>query len=217
MDFIAEVQSDSECQDNQEIMHVTQSEEAINTIEAAGGTMDTIDSEDVGGFIQEELDASIELAIPTETVASDSSSSPAVADDLLNGCSQETKVENELDAEMVSEDELPAPAQPTIDDAEDLSDEELPGPKRAELPADTEVVSEDEFPSSNKVKRKADESHEADNTTEDIDTPKKRAKTELDSKCHRHHHFETELFILNLIAEVNFQFSVFQISANSRQ
>lgn len=190
-------------------MQVTQSEEVTNVIDATdgdmidtAGAMDTIESEDVGndgdGFIQEGLDqVSRDLPI-TETVASDSSSSPAIADDLLNGCSQETKVENELDAEMVSEDELPAPAQPTIDDAEDLSDEELPGPKRAELPADTEVVSEDEFPSSNKVKRKADESNEADNTNEeDIDTPKKRAKTELDSKYHHPScvYFEFDLIV----------------------
>lgn len=119
--------------------------------------------------------------IETTEANSDSSSLPAIAEDLPNGCSQETKVSNELDAEMVSEDELPAPAQPTIDDAEDLSDDELPGPKRAELPADTEVVSEDELPSSNKVKRKAEEVQEAGNTSESADTPKKRAKTELDS------------------------------------
>lgn len=172
-------------------MQVTESEEATNAIDASDimDAADAIDSEDVGndgGFIQEESDAPITDLPIAETIASESSSSPAIADDLLNGCSQETKVENELDAEMVSEDELPAPAQPTIDDAEDLSDDELPGPKRAELPADTEVVSEDEFPSSNKVKRKADESHETDNTNEDIDTPKKRAKTELDSKYSKH-------------------------------
>lgn len=119
---------------------------------------------------------------PTEA-SSDSSSLPAIAEEMPNGCSQETKVSNELDAEMVSEDELPAPAQPIeIDDAEDLSDEELPAPKRAELPADTEVVSEDELPSSNKVKRKAEEIQETSSTTETVDTPKKRAKTELESK-----------------------------------
>lgn len=115
---------------------------------------------------------------------SDSSSLPAIAEDLPNGNSQDTRVGNELDAEMVSEDELPAPAQPKIDDAEDLSDEELPGPKRAELPADTEVVSEDEFPSSNKVKRKIDDIQEADNANENTETPKKRAKAENDGKFH---------------------------------
>lgn len=61
---------------------------------------------------------------------SDSSSLPAISEDLPNGndgCSQDTKVEDGLDAEMVSEDELPAPAQPKVDDAEEVSDEELPG------------------------------------------------------------------------------------------
>lgn len=116
-------------------------------------------------------------------VNSNSSSLPAIAEDLPNGNSQDTKISNELDAEMVSEDELPAPAQPKVDDAEDLSDEELPGPKRAELPADTEVVSEDEFPSSNKVKRKIEESQEGSvNDNDNAETPKKRAKPELDSK-----------------------------------
>lgn len=111
----------------------------------------------------------------TET-NSNSSSLPAIAEDLINGCSQDTKIENELDAEMVSEDELPAPAQPKVDNAEDLSDEELPAPKRAELPADTEVVSEDEFPSSNKGKRKIGENNDAESSTDNAETPKKRAK-----------------------------------------
>lgn len=124
---------------------------------------------------------STQTADATE-VNSDSSSLPAIAEDIPNGCSQDTRAENELDAEMVSEDELPAPAQPKIDDAEDLSDEELPGPKRAELPADTEVVSEDEFPSSNKIKRKIDGNVDSDNTNDNAATPKKRAKPEEDGK-----------------------------------
>lgn len=134
-----------------------------------------------------ELNDEISIQINTTTtdtteINSDSSSLPAIAEDLPNGCSQDTKIDtNELDAEMVSEDELPAPAQPKIDDAEDLSDEELPGPKRAELPADTEVVSEDELPSSNKAKRKIEDGHEADNTNDNAETPKKRAKPEADS------------------------------------
>lgn len=118
--------------------------------------------------------------IETAEATSDSSSLPAIAEDLINGCSQDTKIENELDAEMVSEDELPAPAQPKVDNAEDLSDEELPAPKRAELPADTEVVSEDEFPSSNKGKRKIGENNDAESSTDNAETPKKRAKADPD-------------------------------------
>lgn len=63
--------------------------------------------------------------------------------------SEETKAGDQatdLDAENISEDELPAPAKPEVQDAEEVSDEELPGPKMAELPADTEVVSEEELP-----------------------------------------------------------------------
>lgn len=162
------------------------SADATDTLNTATGAieMQPMQAEsvaDMDGEYIHELNVRTDLPV-TETVASDSNSSPAIADDLLNGCSQETKIDNELDAEMVSEDELPvpsAPVQPT--DLSDLSDEELPGPKRAELPADTEVVSEDEFPSTNKVKRKAEENHDVDSLNEDVDTPKKRAKTELDS------------------------------------
>lgn len=106
-------------------------------------------------------------------VNSESSSCPAIAESIQNGSSQETKVDG-LDAEMVSEDELPAPNQPKVDDAEEVSDEELPGPKLAELPADTEVVSEDELPASNKIKRKADESYDPSSPTDSA--PEKRSK-----------------------------------------
>lgn len=134
----------------------------------------------------ETMDASSVIITSTTADAteinSDSSSLPAIAEDLPNGCnSQDTKISNELDAEMVSEDELPAPAQPKIDDAEEVSDDDLPAPKRAELPADTEVVSEDELPSSNKAKRKIEDGHEADSTNDNAETPKKRAKSETDS------------------------------------
>lgn len=108
---------------------------------------------------------------------SDASSQPAIAEDIPNGCSEETKADG-LDAEMVSEDELPQPAQPKVDDAEEVSDEELPGPKMAELPADTEVVSEDELPSSSKVKRKAEAGYDPNSPTESAETPEKRAKIE---------------------------------------
>ena len=41
--------------------------------------------------------------------------------------------------ENISEDELPAVQVVKVPETEEVSDEELPGPKRAELPADTEV------------------------------------------------------------------------------
>lgn len=109
-----------------------------------------------------------------------SSSAVAIAEDLQNGGgidnSQSTKVD--VDAEMVSEDELPAPSQEKVDDAEEVSDEELPGPQVAELPADTEVVSEDELPTSNKAKRKADEGYDPGSPTESSETPEKKIKSD---------------------------------------
>lgn len=112
--------------------------------------------------------------------SSETNSAVAIAEDLPNGGasdnSQSTKVD--VDAEMVSEDELPAPSQEKVDDAEEVSDEELPGPQVAELPADTEVVSEDELPTSNKAKRKADEGYDPGSPTESSETPEKKIKSE---------------------------------------
>lgn len=77
--------------------------------------------------------------------------------------SEETKTVDpdatDLDAENISEDELPVPAKPKVQDAEEVSDEELPGPKMAELPADTEVVSEEELPA---LKKEGKRKHESD-------------------------------------------------------
>lgn len=167
------------------MMHINS--DALQTQISADDATDATDASDTIPTTQLNDDTNlnpIQATNSTETTElnSDSSSLPAIAEDLINGCSQNTEVENELDAEMVSEDELPAPEQPKVDNAEDLSDEELPGPKRAELPADTEVVSEDEFPSSNKMKRKIGENNEPDNSTENAETPKKRAKAEPESK-----------------------------------
>lgn len=126
--------------------------------------------------------------------SSASSTSVAHAEDLPNGNSRATDAdvdaemvsEDELpapmpekvDAEMVSEDELPAPTQEKVDDAEEVSDEELPGPTMAELPADTEVVSEDELPATNK--RKVDEGYDPGSPTESSEIPDKKTKQEVD-------------------------------------
>lgn len=127
-------------------------------------------------------------------VNSKSSSCPAIAETIQNGSSQDTKVDG-LDAEMVSEDELPAPNQPKVDDAEEVSDEELPGPKLAELPADTEVVSEDELPASNKIKRKADESYDPSSPTDSA--PEKRAKADAGMCFSLQRHFSFLIFYLH--------------------
>lgn len=151
--------------------------------------------------------------------ADSSASTDAIADDLPNddGDLVVVAVDSQAtlaDAEMVSEDELPPPpprfkpsaaatvVPVTVDDAEEVSDEELPGPRLAELPADTEVVSEDELPSSNKIKRKADEDYDPCSPTESSEAtaagvaatataaattkagagPEKRAKTAADGE-----------------------------------
>lgn len=85
----------------------------------------------------------------------------------------------DLDAENISEDELPAPTKPKVQDAEEVSDEELPGPKMAELPEDTENVSDDELPSQSvkKEKRKLQDYDPSDPTDEN-DAPEKKLKKE---------------------------------------
>jgi pre-mRNA-processing factor 39 len=86
----------------------------------------------------------------------------------------------DLDAENISEDELPMPLKPKVQDAEEVSDEELPGPKMAELPADTEVVSEEELPAATNVnkkdgKRKLDD-YDPSEPTDENDSPEKKLK-----------------------------------------
>lgn len=73
----------------------------------------------------------------------DSLSEPAIAEDIGNAA--EGSDATIVNTELVSEDELPLPTKPEINDAEEVSDDELPAPKRAELPADAEVISEDEL------------------------------------------------------------------------
>lgn len=91
----------------------------------------------------------------------------------------------DLDAENISEDELPGPAKPKVQDAEEVSDEELPGIKMAELPADTEVVSEDELPALKKEsKRKHESDYDPSEPTDESDG--KKLKTDgVEEKKHR--------------------------------
>lgn len=101
----------------------------------------------------------------------------AQSDDVINNDQQAT----DLDAENISEDELPAPSKPKVQDAEEVSDEELPGPKMAELPADTENVSEEELPASQitskKEKRKLQD-YDPSDPTDESDAPEKKLKKE---------------------------------------
>lgn len=137
---------------------------------------DDFQTEEIVNHVLHEVCEAMEIPAVEE-----SKSDAAIAEDLQNGeNSEDTRVD--IDAEMVSEDELPAPSQEKVDDAEEVSDEELPGPKLAELPADTEVVSEDELPSSNKVKRKVDEGYDPGSPTESSEAPEKKAKSEETGK-----------------------------------
>ncbi|XP_055605808.1 pre-mRNA-processing factor 39 [Uranotaenia lowii] len=79
------------------------------------------------------------------------SSDNALAEGLANGLTEEDSKNTDLDAEMVSDEELPQPVKEKVHDAEEVSDDELPGPKAAELPAEAEVVSEDELPATSKA------------------------------------------------------------------
>lgn len=102
--------------------------------------------------------------------------------------SEELKVADpdatDLDAENISEDELPGPAKPKVQDAEEVSDEELPGPKLAELPADTEVVSEEELPALKKEgKRKHESDYDPSEATDEVD--EKKLKTDEEKPKHK--------------------------------
>jgi pre-mRNA-processing factor 39 len=129
------------------------------------------------------------------------SSGNAIAEDLENGLNENDDTKTGLDADMVSEEELPVtlnvanaevvsdeelPAVPkeAVKDAEEVSDDELPGPKMAELPADTEVVSEEELPASTK-KRKAEDGYDPNSPTEatSADIPEKKLKTAEEEKA----------------------------------
>lgn len=83
----------------------------------------------------------------------------------------------DLDAENISDDEIPAPEKEQVPDAEEVSDEDLPAPKRAELPADTEVVSEEEEPLKKDGKRKL-EDYDPSDPTDEVEAPEKKIKTE---------------------------------------
>lgn len=68
-----------------------------------------------------------------------------------------------------------------VPETEEVSDEELPGPKRAELPADTEVVSEDELPVVKKEapKRKlTEDDYDPGSPTSENETPAKKPAIE---------------------------------------
>ncbi|XP_075148092.1 pre-mRNA processing factor 39 [Haematobia irritans] len=116
----------------------------------------------------------------------DSLSEPAIVSDIpiSGGDISDATIQN---TEIISEDELPLPTKPEINDAEEVSDEELPAPQRAELPPDAEVISEDELPtgadkrspspsqanSASGKKRKANDETDDVKNDEEVDASKK--------------------------------------------
>ncbi|GAB0096468.1 Pre-mRNA-processing factor 39 [Sergentomyia squamirostris] len=150
-------------------------EENANSLPSGVDDTETRDGEDSAGN-QAAPEEAPEEKVTADEVKSESNDC-AIAEDLPNG-QDSPGAKTDPDTEMVSEDELPAPTQPKVQDAEEVSDDELPGPKLAELPADTEVVSEDELPTSAKGKRKADEGYDPGSPTESTEAPEKKAKIE---------------------------------------
>lgn len=190
-------------------------EENANSLPSATDDVQNDSTETVDGDKLEDMDKSneiqgieddIEMANVSDPVISDDR---AIAEDLANGNNSDT-TRPEPDTEMVSDDELPAPAKPKVQGTEEVSDDELPGPKLAELPEDTEVVSEDELTSKNITdetktelppdteavsdeelpvankkspsKRKADEESYDPSSPTDGSRPEKKAKIEEDEQ-----------------------------------
>lgn len=123
---------------------------------------------------QESLDGDVQMI--EDTSNEKTGETYAQSEDLKNNDQNAT----DLDAENISEDELPAPTKPKVQDAEEVSDEELPGPKMAELPADTENVSEEELPASSqtpskKEKRKLQD-YDPSEPTDETYAPEKKIK-----------------------------------------
>lgn len=136
---------------------------------------------------QPEIEEAVEIDEKHQEIDTTGESDYAIAENLDNGQVLD-KTATDLDAEMVSEDELPAPSKANVQDAEEVSDDELPGPKLAELPADTECVSEEELPNTQKKdtgKRKL-EDYDPSSPTDDAESPdKKKVKTEEEDQSEK--------------------------------
>ncbi|XP_037943449.1 pre-mRNA-processing factor 39-like [Teleopsis dalmanni] len=133
-----------------------------NSLPSVGGCEDNdIKKEDFDSKIENPMHSSCE-----KMESDESNTEAAIAEDIagVDDGSNATMVNTEI----ISEDELPLPTKPEINDAEEVSDEELPAPKRAELPADAEVISEDELPANSAAERKSPS-----------DSPKRVLKTDL--------------------------------------
>ncbi|EDW81510.1 uncharacterized protein Dwil_GK12105 [Drosophila willistoni] len=129
-----------------------------NSLPSVGG------NDNESGDNQKKQDFESQVQTVTVNSSEDSSSHHAIAESLGDG-DVDTSNATIVNTEIISEDELPLPSKPEINDAEEVSDEELPAPARAELPADAEVISEDELPTHNNN----------NNTNESKNTQKRKA------------------------------------------
>ena len=168
---------------NQDLFMADLAEENANSVPSTlNENLATIDEE-----IQHENNAQNDLSDDYEMKDDELSLDTKTEDTIAQSedLKQKDEQATDLDAENISEDELPIPTKPKVQDAEEVSDEELPGPKMAELPADTEVVSEEELPSSNTPnsvkkdgKRKLEDYDPCDPTADENESPEKKTKKE---------------------------------------
>lgn len=165
-------QTDETVERNEEEFIADLAEENANSFPSA-------DENSVGNSnsnaVQESLDGDGDVQMIDDMSLDKTEDTYAQSEDVKNSDQHAT----DLDAENISEDELPAPTKPKVQDAEEVSDEELPGPKMAELPADTENVSEEELPASQttskKEKRKLQD-YDPSEPTDETDAPEKKLK-----------------------------------------
>lgn len=118
-----------------------------NSLPSVGGGESEGLSEDI--CKKDDFDSTVLLIENCEQMDSESESisEPAIAEQILGEDGAAIMSDATIiNTELVSEDELPPLMllKPEINDAEEVSDEELPAPKRAELPADAELISDDD-------------------------------------------------------------------------
>lgn len=174
-------QTDETIDRNEEEFIADLAEENANSFPSADGNSNS-------NAIQESLDDG-DVQMIDEMSMDKTEDTYAQSEDIKNHDQHAT----DLDAENISEDELPAPTKPKVQDAEEVSDEELPGPKMAELPADTENVSEEELPASQttskKEKRKLQD-YDPSEPTDESDAPEKKLKKDDGNKLIHYMNFD---------------------------
>jgi hypothetical protein len=163
-------QADKTVEHNKEFI-ADLAEENANSFPSNDGTSRAVQDPENFIIVQDSLDDDVEMIEESNDKSDDTF---AQSDDIKAFDQHAT----DLDAENISEDELPEPTKPKVQDAEEVSDEELPGPKMAELPEDTENVSDDELPASqaNKKEKRKLQDYDPSDPTDENDTPEAKKK-----------------------------------------